>query len=271
MATTKQTNKINNTKPKKLKLILPPFFSRIGGKFRLRKQITPLIPVHKTYVELFIGAGSILLHKGKACSIKEVINDLDKDIYDIWKDFKKAPELVKNMDFTNNKKKFNKLLTKQYKSTKKRLFRNLYLSFNSFGANRTHYAKSRNIKATLLKKRIDDYKERLKDVKVYNKDFREVIKKYDNEDTFFYLDPPYDDSSGNYTHETLKIEDVYEAVKNIKGKFLLSYSYQEKLDTLFKDFNIKKIQTKYQRNNKNNGLNSKKVRYEVLISNYKLE
>ena len=250
---------------------MKPFFSRVGGKFRLRKTIVPLIPNHKIYVELFIGAGSIFLYKDK--SDKEVINDLDTDIYNIWLDFKAQPELIKKMNFKNNKQKFKRLLNKKkFKNRKERLFRNLYLSFNSYGANRKDYTNTRNISGKSIKENTEAYKERLKNVKIYNKDFRKIIKKYDSKNTFFYLDPPYDDSfNGNYTHETLKIEEVYDAIKNIKGKFLLSYSYQPKLRKLFKNFYIKKIKTTHQRRNDKFGIKNRKITYEVLISNYPLK
>lgn len=107
------------TKNKKIKKIneksddkLPPFFSRVGGKTKLRKKISAIIPKDsKIYVEAFVGAGSIFLYKRKFD--KEVINDLDKGIYHIWNDMKNHGETLKNASFIPSRTKFNRLLKKK--------------------------------------------------------------------------------------------------------------------------------------------------------------
>ena len=94
----------------------------------------------------------------------------------------------------------------------------------------------------------DKFKERLKDTTILNEDFRKVIKKYDAPDTFFYLDPPYSraDKNKDYVETGVTIDDVYNAVKNIKGKFLLSYDDVPEAKKLFKNYNILRVPTKYQ-------------------------
>ncbi len=42
-----------------------------------------------------------------------------------------------------------------------------------------------------------DFKDRLNDVIIENKDWKNIVKKYDSKDTFFYLDPPYSMASDN--------------------------------------------------------------------------
>ena len=82
---------------------------------------------------------------------------------------------------------------------------------------------------------------------------------------FFYLDPPYEKSTGLYVHDNLPIKDVYDSLKNIKGKFLISYNYSKEAKELFKNYNIKYVKTTYVDPSKGGNDIIKK---EMLISNY---
>ena len=62
---------------------MKPFYRRIGSKTRVLKEILPLIPPHKRYVEVFLGGGAVFW--GKDPSDVEVLNDLDKDLMRDWK------------------------------------------------------------------------------------------------------------------------------------------------------------------------------------------
>ena len=78
----------------------------------------------------------------------------------------------------------------------------------------------------------------LKITKVENMDFEDVIKKYDSPTTYFYVDPPYyivgegsyysNHDFGRQDHERLA-----NVLKDIKGKFSLSYYDFELLHTWF--------------------------------------
>ncbi|MHB1459284.1 MAG: DNA adenine methylase, partial [Armatimonadota bacterium] len=69
--------------------------------------------------------------------------------------------------------------------------------------------------------------ERMTSVLIENKDFRDIIRVYDTENTFFYLDPPYMPEtrrSGAYKHEMTSDDhhELIDLLKNIKGKVMLS-------------------------------------------------
>ena len=68
---------------------------RVGGKSRLKKTIIDLLPEHTTYVEPFVGGGAVFF--GKEPSSREVVNDLDADIYHIYSDM----SLHLKLHFTN--------------------------------------------------------------------------------------------------------------------------------------------------------------------------
>ena len=181
--------------------------------------------------------------------------------------------------FTPNREKFWRLHDqKNFKSNTERLYRNLYVSVNSFGGSRMSYIGPKKEKRILageypgailpVKWQSDQFKQRLKDTTILNQDFRSVIKKYDNKDTFFYLDPPYSraDTNKDYLVTGVTIDDVYNAVKNIKGKFLLSYDNTPEARKIFKNYNIIKVATAYQTGK--GGVTKKAC--ELLIYNYNI-
>jgi len=115
------------------------------------------------------------------------------------------------------------------------------------------------------------YKKIYNDIKTYDfeikadiiehLDFEEFIEKYDSTLTLFYLDPPYYDKEHHYGLERKDIEFHYRLLyklKNIKGKFLLSYQDNPFIRKLYKDFTII-----------SNESDSHKIRNkEILIKNY---
>jgi DNA adenine methylase len=118
---------------------------------------------------------------------------------------------------------------------------------------------------TLLKKDLKNYQYKLLKASILNKDFREVIKEYDAEDSFFYLDPPYSKNLKywNYGLPFITNKELATALESIKGKFLMSYDDTEENREVFKDFNIEEIQTLYAVKSKGN-----KIVCEIIISNF---
>jgi DNA adenine methylase len=249
-----------------------PFIGRVGGKSKIAEQIVARFPKHEIYVEPFFGGGSVFFRKEK--SPIEVINDLDTDIMDIYKDVLKVKTL-KNKNFQLSRTKFNKLLKqKTFKSPEERLYRNLYLSLNSFRADRKNYvgAKEERIKSDRGRKYTNEgsfnkYKERLDKVKIFNSDYSAIIKKYDSKDTLFYLDPPYSRAEKNkdYKEVGVKLEDVCQLLKTIKGKFIMSFDTEVNIKNLCPGFKLYKINTRYE---PIRGPTKKVTEY--LISNFKL-
>ena len=89
----------------------------------------------------------------------------------------------------------------------------------------------------------EKYKNNLS-VSCFNIDYKEIINKYDCKDAFFYVDPPYLDRSHYYINHTfLKKEnhiELSEILKNIKGKFLLSYQDRPLMRELYNNYNFYK-------------------------------
>ena len=221
-------------------------FTRQGGKSKLKKAIIQIMPEHTIYVEPFVGAGHVFFEKEPA--EVNVINDLDKDIYHIFIDTQKVGDKMINYDFTNDRATFNKLKTQtKFNKIEDRLYRNLYLSRNSFGGNRKNFGveKKKSVINTGQNFKTDKWKNKLKGVKIFNKDFKDIIKKYDSKDTLFYLDPPYSTSVNDYAVGGVDPQEIYNALQGLKGKFILSYDYTPEIKKMFKKYNISTIKTKY--------------------------
>lgn len=71
---------------------------------------------------------------------------------------------------------------------------------------------------------------------IHNLDYKEIIKKYDSKDTFFYLDPPYMGREKYYINHDFDENTHYElasVLNNIEGRFLLSYYYFDGIEELY--------------------------------------
>lgn len=247
------------------------FYTRQGGKHYLTKDIIQHFPKnYTTYVEPFIGAGHVFFSLPKENHRLEVINDLDKNIYFVLKDIQKTTaDEIMSLDWKKSKKQFDLLKEFKPKNKIERLYRFLYLNKYSFSGHNNNYAGKNKptFRPENLVKKLDAIKERLKNVVLLNQDYKTVIEKYDSENTFFYLDPPYYDVIlDGYIHKDINPEDLLNVVKNIKGKFLLSYNDHPFIQELFKDYIIKNVSIRYA--SAISATNNPGKTQELLIKNY---
>ena len=176
----------------------------------------------------------------------------------------------KPYDFRPERDKWDRFYKTHSKgSSTNQLYKSLYVmknSFNGMGNSFTakryppHLQKTYNTELT-------PYKEKLKGVIVLNKDYKEVIRKYDSKDTFFYLDPPYEvaiKKGGYYVHSDIDLEEMSLLLSKMKGKFLMSLDITPSTKKTFNRFHLKKILFKYATRT------SDKEIYEYLVTNYNL-
>jgi len=239
-------------------------FPRFGGKRLLANEIVNMFPSNyenMLFVEPFFGGGSIYFKKEP--SYQEVINDLDKDIIIIMKGFKKyngdkISTFINNAP--SNKEHFNEIKNDNPTTPYNKFLRIFYLIKNSyFGKMKTYGNKHK--KGTNYENK---YKDRLKNTIILNKDYSYVINKYDSPNTLFYFDPPYEESKNIYENHIIDYKKLYEKLKKIKGKFILSINYNKEFITLFKGFNHKILKTKYTNFNGGTGPLVK----ELIFKNY---
>lgn len=245
---------------------LKSFFSRMGGKSKIAKKLINQFPnpdSYTIYVEPFIGAGNIFFKKPYQ-SKTEVINDLDDTIYSIFQGVQKEGQLIEELKPISylSKEEFMEIKN----NPKKSWIEYLLLLKLSFFANCRSYNKSKprkhNNPIIFKQSNFIKLKNRLKNVEITHQSFEKLIKEYNTPNTFFYLDPPYEGSK-DYSN-TVNPQDVYDAVKTIKGKFMLSYNDSAVIRELFKEFNIHTIETTYNptQNIKN------RIVTELYITNY---
>lgn len=224
------------------------FFGRQGGKTRSRDKIYKFFPpngAYKVYVEPFVGAGSLFLGQK---TDKEVINDIDKDIYNIWRDMKSvSKEQFDKLEFNGDENTFNKLLEDNTTDSLQRLYRNLYISFFSFASFRKYFDKTKTKDSMRgnrdnIFNRFQEIHDRLKGVTILNKDYKNIIKKYDSDNTLFYLDPPYFQTNNkSYSNKNIDFEELAKILKDVNGYFVLSINNDPYIRKVFKDFNIHQL------------------------------
>lgn len=87
---------------------------------------------------------------------------------------------------------------------------------------------------------ITELKNRMANVVVENQDFETLINHYDRPDAFFYADPPYFSTEDMYAVD-FNLDDhvrLRDTLKNIKGKFLLSYNDCPEIRELYNGFSL---------------------------------
>lgn len=248
------------------------FISWIGGKKLLRKEIINRFPEEKIerYIEVFGGAAWVLFSKDRLANM-EVYNDANGDLVNLYRCVKyHCGELQRELSFMLNSRELFYDFVAQYNTRGmtdiQRATRFFMLIKTSYGADCRSYGcvkKDINVMIQYL----TDIQKRLSNVVIEHEDFEQLIKVYDKADSLCYLDPPYYGTE-RYYQVQFSHEDhirLCNTLKNIKGKFILSYNDCGYIREQYKDFNIDKVK----RNDNLKGRFEGKHEYgELIIRNY---
>lgn len=223
---------------------LPPILAWVGGKTKLADKIISMMPKHKVYVEPFLGGGSVFFKK--PLSDVNVINDLDKDLINFYKGVRDVGcEKIRACKFPKNKTEFNKAVEGMgkevcdYLGVNKRSYRR--------DNNDPHFCDGlakRGDNAVNFREKCERYEDKLKQAKLLNKDYKDVIEKYDSKDTLYYIDPPYVDKN-RYKHNDIEPEGVAKVVKSMKGKAIVSYNNHPRVRKAFAGLKFHKVNMAY--------------------------
>ncbi len=191
-----------------------------GGKFRLAPWIIPMLPEHRTYVEIFGGAAGVLIRKSR--SMIEVYNDLDSQVvnfFRVLRDASQLPELIRQLELTPfSREEFqgSYLGSSDPVEAARQFVTRLFLGHGTSSMDPTdsNGFRSCDIRAGKSYARewagvpaaISAVAERFTGVTIENLDWSRLIPKFDGPDTCFYVDPPYLASTRNnggkgYVHE----------------------------------------------------------------------
>jgi DNA adenine methylase len=238
-------------------------FCRIGNKKKIKDKILNLIPNDfNLYVEPFVGSGAIFLNVDLE-NKKSVINDLDKNIVQGHSAIKSGVTLdPKTFIFKDTQ---NNIYNKSVSSTNDKFLKSVITACGTFGAKGVGklYLNISNASIRNKIKNAIKQKDHYNNTRIFNTDYKKIIKKFDSSKSFFYLDPPYESSKALYKDETFDFDELSNILKNIKGRFLLSLNDSPNIRNIFKNFKIISILVKG-----SNSENIGKDRKELLILNY---
>ena len=250
-----------------------PIFCRVGSKYLLRNQIVPLIPPHTKYVEPFAGSSAIFFAKPKAP--KNVLNDLDATTIKGLNLIKNAPVSMFAYPDANTIDAHKALFNRTPTTTGHKIAKQIVHTCSGFSGRPVKKDKDiyRAPSIRTKVKHIAEFKEKLEGVKISSLDYGKVVSANNGKDTFFFIDPPYEntDKSFGYAEDMgFDFERLQRVLKSIKGKFLMTMNDSPRIRELFKMFYQRPFVAITNMHTVPGKSKAKKVRKELYISNYKL-
>lgn len=244
---------------------IKPIFCRMGSKATLRNLIPKHFPkTFNKYVEAFVGGGAIFFYNDFKDK-KVILNDLDNKLMLNYRRIKSGLSGDISKYDSNDLDYLKNIYNKKGGTTMDKFVRFILEGCNTFGGKGQGAPLYKNSNPAPKLKKLDLYKNKLSDVTLTSKDYKNVIKQNDGVNTFFYLDPPYEKSKRLYEKGVLDLEELRDIIKKIKGKFLLSINDSPYTRKLFNEFNVIYIDVKGQgRGNSDIGGDRK----ELLVKNY---
>lgn len=276
-----------------------PFIKRLGSKRRYLKHIVPLVPHDfDTYIEPFVGTGSLFLHLRPP---NWIINDIDKDIINLWETVRSPSSIIhetiehfahtflpldRNARLMMCRDLTGKFQQMDYTPQRAALF--VILTYTVFMGmlvrnNRFYF---RGLDLSLNKPPVyfvsDKYRRNMDDVSAFtqstkgqilNEDYKKILAKAIQED-FVFLDPPYTENIDydfdynqclNNTNKLSPIHFLQELKEQVDElhkrdvRFLMTQADTPEVEKLFKNYKMKKFQV-YRRR-------SKSYRNEIIIYN----
>jgi DNA adenine methylase len=268
------------------------FIRRPGNKTNFLKHIIPKIPDFPgTYFEPFTGTGAVYL---ALLPQKAILNDLNKDLASVWKLVKNNPEYLLS-EISEFKKTFLPLSNEEKLKMCKEIVSNLkilkgekkaamflmmvYCSFTGVLEYKEKYkinalygdlytTNSMHIFTEKFREKIRKLSKILQKVKVYSKDYSDVISKA-KEGDFVFLDPPYIEER-KYQFNYIKNEEIFSNAKLLKQldiltsrkvKWMMTQIDTPEVRILFKKYNFFEYE-----NSNTFSINS--VKKELIITNY---
>ena len=269
-----------------------------GGKSKAIKTLAQWYPkVITEYREPFIGGGSIAIDITKANpDIPVWINDLYVPLYNFWVQLRDRgnelservrQEKQKTLDegdpdkITERAKElFNKYKAEidTYDNFEKAVafFIMNKCSFSGLTENSTFSKTASNSNFSLVgADKLAKFSELIKNWKITNIDYSEVMKAKGYADTFIFLDPPYDIKDFLYgknreMHKSFDHDLFADNVSTCMHKFMITYNLNDRLLDLYKNYNLKEWKLRYSMAHRGDKGTNENIKTELLVTNYEV-
>jgi len=235
---------------------MKPLIKWSGGKGDEIKYFEKYIPTYDTYIEPFVGGGSLLFHLEPK---KAIISDVHNELIDLYNTIKaeKSNEIYNFMkNHKNDEENYYKIRDEfipkneleracKFYYLRKTCFRGM-LRYNKKGEFNIPFGKYKKINFDSLQKK--NYEEILKRTIIHNKDFSFIFEKYNDNNNFVFLDPPYDSKFTDYGYckfgkeEHIKLFNYFETTKN---KCLLIIGKTDFISKLYDNYIVDEYEKKY--------------------------
>jgi DNA adenine methylase len=218
----------------------------IGAKAALAPKLAAMLPPHQVYVEVFGGAAHLLFRKQR--SPIEVYNDLDgrlANLFHVLRDH--FDDLAARLRWT--------LYARSAHAAWRRIgpsgdpiedaLRIFYLLLSSMAGDpssswahsrlRSHAREYEKAKALL-----HQVAARFQGVAIEQRDFREIIPRWDGPDTVFFCDPPYYGVAGSqfWRFSEKDHADLAALLTGIEGEALVTYYDHPQIRSLYRGWHI---------------------------------
>lgn len=182
-----------------------PVLRYMGGKWRLAPWIVQHLPPHRTYVEPFGGAASVLIRK--PVSYAEIYNDLDDEVVSLFRVLRdraaaeRLIELVRLTPFARAEFDLTYEVADDPVENARRLVARSFMGFGStavalrrktgFRADSNRSGKHPAQDWAGLPEALAAVVERFSGVVIENRPAMDVMARFDGPETLLYVDPPY--------------------------------------------------------------------------------
>jgi len=228
-----------------------------GGDAYMVHFLMQLAPPHLVYVEVFGGGATLLTYKPRAKV--EVYNDKNSRLVNLFmcvaerECAEKLIEMIKSSVvsravYDEAVKRESTPISIDKMPDAEEAFYTLYAKSWTYSGHAggpfraVAFNGTRKIPETYIWynyiRRIKLLRRRLKYVVFENLDWRHVIRRYDKEYTWFYLDPPHHNTPYSEYYVAADVSkwtekdfvELLDALKNIRGKFTLKYTWDEDVE-----------------------------------------
>lgn len=229
-----------------------------GGKFYLLPSIRHYMAGCRNinrFVDVFGGGATVVCYIQECFqdSLQYIYNDIDSNLFNFFAvlrnntaEFLRLLELTpysremfnyykenyEHLDKIEKAVAFYYILNTSY-SSKSIIKKNVFLQSYSSIRN-DHFGYLRRVKGLIEKIEL------LKQIMLENEDYKFIIGHYDEDATFFYLDPPYlNFEFYNHNFNEKDYETLFEMLSNIEGRFLLNHIDNPFIISLAEKYNFK--------------------------------